>query len=82
MLYSTENDDDGNRWGVSYAGVLNDSSPAGSGLYFSATAKTAHVFGVHAVVGGGTTLTGDDQLFGMDRAWFAMQAAMTSAGVL
>jgi hypothetical protein len=79
MQYGTSNDADGNRWGVSYAGVISD---IGSGFYFSATAKRSHVFGIHAVIGGGATKTGDDQLYGMDRAWFAMLAQQTSAGVL
>jgi hypothetical protein len=81
MQYSAADDSDGNRRGLSYAGVL-DNTALGGTTYLSSTAKTSHVFGVHNIVGGGTTKTGDDQLFGMDRAWFAMQAAMTSAGVL
>jgi hypothetical protein len=78
LKYATGNDSDGNRVGLSYAGEISD--PVG--IYTSATQQLAHVFGIHAVVGGGTTLTGDDQLFGMDRAWFAMLAQQTSAGVL
>jgi hypothetical protein len=77
MQYGTVNDADGNRWAVSCAGELVSSS----GSFFS-SAKRAHAFGVHAIVGGGTTKTGNDQLYGMDRAWFAMLAQQTSAGVL
>jgi hypothetical protein len=82
MQYGPTNDADGNRWGLSYAGVLNTSNPLGSPFNFSATLKRSHVFGIHAVIGGGATKTGDDQLYGMDRAWFAMLAQQTSAGVL
>ena len=61
-----------------HAGEIDD--PVG--IYTSATQQLAHLFGIHAIVGRGATLTGDDQLFGMDRAWFAMIAQQTSAGVL
>jgi hypothetical protein len=80
LQYSPANDADGNRVGLSYAGELGD--PVTSGTYTTETAQAAHVFGVHAVIGGGTTLTGDDQLFGMDREWFGMIAQQTSAGVV
>jgi hypothetical protein len=80
MVYAAANDTDGNRRGLSYAGELDD--PLTPGLYATATAKRSHVFGLHAIVGGGTTKTGADQLYGMDRAWFAMLAQQTSAGVL
>jgi hypothetical protein len=80
LKYSPANDTDGNRVGLSYAGEIGE--PLGAGVYTTATAEAAQLFGIHAVVGGGTTLTGDDQLFGMDRAWFAMIAQQTSAGVV
>jgi hypothetical protein len=80
LVYAASDDSDSNRWGLSYAGTIAE--PIAAGFYFSATAKRAHVFGIHGVVGGGATLTGDEQLYGMDRAWFAMLAQQTSAGVL
>jgi hypothetical protein len=74
MLYASADDDFGNRVGLSYAGELDasDETPLGR----------AHAFGIHAVVGGGTTKTGDDQLYGLSREWFGMLAQQTSAGVL
>ena len=64
----------GNRVGLSYAGELDasDTTPL----------ARAHAFGIHAVVGGGATKTGDDQLYGLSREWFGMIAQQTSAGVL
>jgi hypothetical protein len=81
MQYATTNDTDGNRRGLSYAGQLAALAGAPS-IFATATAKRSHVFGLHAIVGGGTTKTGAEQLYGMDRAWFAMLAQQTSAGVL
>ena len=81
MQYSGANDGDGNRRGISYAGVI-DTTALGGSSYLSSTAKRSHVFGIHHIIGGGTTKTGDDQLYGMDRAWFAMIAQQTSAGVV
>jgi hypothetical protein len=81
MQYSASNDGDGNRRGISYAGVLNTTALGGSS-YLSSTAKRSHVFGIHHIIGGGATKTGDDQLYGASREWFAMLAAQTSAGVL
>jgi hypothetical protein len=76
MLYASADDSFGNRVGLSYAGEFDTSvgvfTPPGR----------AHAFGIHAVVGGGTTKTGDDQLYGLSREWFAMLAQQTSAGVL
>ncbi len=74
MLYASADDDFSNRVGLSYAGELNadDEAPA----------ARAHAFGIHAVVGGGATKTGVDQLYGLSREWFAMIAQQTSAGVL
>lgn len=80
LKYAPANDANGNRVGLSYAGEIGE--PLGAGLYTTATAEAAQLFGIHAVVGGGATLTGNDQLFGMDRAWFAMVAQQTSAGVV
>ena len=80
LVYATANDADGNRVGLSYAGEIDE--PLVAGVYTSATEQLSHLFGVHAVVGGGATLGGFDQLYGMDRAWFAMIAQQTSAGVL
>jgi hypothetical protein len=81
MQYSGANDGDGNRRGISYAGVI-DTTALGGSSYLSSTAKRSHVFGIHHIIGGGTTKTGDDQLYGASREWFAMLAAQTSAGVL
>jgi hypothetical protein len=80
MQYSGANDGDGNRRGLSYAGLLDSTALGGSTM--SSTAKRSHVFGIHHIIGGGTTKTGDDQLYGMDRAWYAMISQQTSAGVL
>ncbi len=83
--YEDANDADGNRTGVSSAAEMAvyvsvpGESPAGLG---TTSAVRAVSFGVHAVVGGGATLTGADKLYEMDRAWFAMIAQQTSAGVL
>jgi hypothetical protein len=74
MLYASADDDFSNRVGLSYAGELNasDETPL----------ARAHAFGIHAVVGGGATKTGVDQLYGMSREWFGMIAQQTSAGVV
>jgi hypothetical protein len=83
--YENANDADGNRTGISSAvemGVfvaIPGESPSGLGTNDPVRAVS---FGVHAVVGGGATLTGADKLYEMDRAWFAMMAQQTSAGVL
>jgi len=85
LVYEDGNDADGNRVGASaslrmaaYVGVPGE-TPGGLGTFDRVRAVS---FGVHGVVGGGDTLTGADKLLEMDRAWFAMQAAQTSAGVL
>jgi hypothetical protein len=74
MLYASADDDFSNRVGLSYAGAL--------GSFDESLFAKAHAFGIHAVVGGGTTKTGNDQLYGLSREWFAMIAQQTSAGVL
>jgi hypothetical protein len=73
LLYASADDDFSNRVGLSYAGVLT------GGV---APSARAHAFGIHAIVGGGTTKTGNDQLYGLSREWFGMLAQQTSAGVL
>jgi hypothetical protein len=70
------NDVDSNRWGLSYSGAMALLTPA------SDAASRSHAFGIHAIVGGGTTYEGSDQLRGLSREWFAMIAQQTSAGVL
>jgi len=77
MLYATSDDDFGNRVGLSYAGVLSGTAPNSQ-----TPLGRAHAFGLHAIVGGGTTKTGDDQLYGLSREWFAMLSQQTSCGVL
>jgi hypothetical protein len=85
LVYEDGNDADGNRVGASaslrmaaYVGIPGE-APAGLGTFDRVRAVS---FGVHGVVGGGDTLTGADKLYEMDRAWFAMLAQQTSAGVL
>jgi len=72
FVYATSNDADGNRLGL----TTNDAWQSGP-----ITLSTSPI-GLHAIVGGGTTKTGDDQLYGLSREWFAMLAQQTSAGVL
>lgn len=69
-------DVESNRWGISTSAELS----AVTGR--TVTSSKSHAFGFHGIVGGGTTHTGDEQLFGMDRAWYAMLSQQTSAGVL
>lgn len=69
LMYADTNDTDGNRLGL-------------TANTFSTFPAVSNLVGLHAVVGGGSTLTGDDQLFGLAREWFAALATQTSAGVL
>jgi hypothetical protein len=84
MAYLSSNDVSGNRIAVSGTTTLTTGSASPAGAYVSRSSGTArtHVYGLHAIVGGGTTYTGVDQLYPMNRAWYAMLAQQTSAGVL
>jgi hypothetical protein len=81
MIYADADDAFGNRFGMTYAGTLT------TGTFNTVTgpwtpSARSHQFGLHAVVGGGSTKTGDDQLYGLSREWFGLISQQTSAGVL
>ena len=70
---ASTNDSDGNR-----LGLTTNARQSGVGSSLS----SAYPFGLHAIIGGGTTYTGNDQLYGMAREWYGMASTQTSAGVL
>lgn len=69
--YASSNDSDGNRLAVT-ALVPWD----------TAAVISNSPIALHAIIGGGTTYTGNDQLYGLAREWFGAIATQTSAGVL
>lgn len=69
--YSAANDSDGNRLAL-----------ISNGTETSDNRSSVYPVGLTAIIGGGTTYTGDDQAYGLAREWFGAISVQTSAGVL
>lgn len=78
LLYRTADGPDGYRYGISSAATLaNDTAGA-----LTTAAARLHTFAIHGVTATTTTLTGDDQLYGLHRRWFALMGQSTEVGSL
>jgi hypothetical protein len=75
IVYQNANNPQGHRVGASYQGALD------SNLISTVPART-HVWGIHAVIGGGAASTAPDGIYGLDRAFYAMLSSTQSSGIV
>jgi hypothetical protein len=75
IIYESADNAQGHRVGASYQGALD------TNLISTAPART-HVWGVHAVIGGGAASAVADGIYGMDRTFYGMLSSAASAGVV
>lgn len=75
IVYQSADNAQGHRIGASYQGALDSN-------LISTTPARVHVWGVHAVIGGGAAAINADGIYGMDRTFYGMLSSAQSAGIV